>query len=141
MQKVVEFIKRMCTKYKELLLYGIFGVLTTLINIGCFFVLDQLEVNMYLNNTISWVVSVLFAYITNKIFVFESKDCSFKVLIKEGSSFFFFRILSYFMDMFAMYLLVDIFLLSKMFSKIISNIIVIIANYVFSKLFIFKKKQ
>lgn len=141
MKKAVEFLGKMCVQYKEILLYGIFGVLTTLINIVCFFLLDQMGMNMYLNNTISWIVSVLFAYITNKIFVFESKDCTLKVLLKEGLSFFFFRLLSYFMDMFAMYLLVDIFLLSKMVSKIISNVIVIVANYVFSKVFIFKKKS
>lgn len=136
---MIGFVKKICIKYRELLMYGIFGVLTTLINIVCFFLLDKMHVNMYMNNTISWIISVLFAYVTNKIFVFESKDCHFKVILKEGASFFLFRLLSYLIDMLDMYVMVDVFLLSKMFAKIASNVIVIIVNYIFSKLFIFKK--
>lgn len=127
-------------KYRELLMYLIFGVLTTLINIVSFYIMDRMGVQLYLNNTIAWILSVLFAFITNKLFVFESKDKTPKVVLKEGLSFFGFRLLSYFVDMLCIFLLVDIFKINKLIAKVVGNVIVIIINYIFSKLFIFKKE-
>lgn len=132
-------IKELIKKYKEIIMYLIFGVLTTLVNIVSFYIMDKCNINLYVNNTIAWILSVLFAYITNKLFVFESKSLEPKVVIKEGLSFFGFRLISYFMDMLCIFIMVDIFSINKMISKIVGNVIVIIANYIFSKLFIFKK--
>lgn len=132
-------IKELIKKYKEIIMYLIFGVLTTLVNIVSFYIMDKCNINLYVNNTIAWILSVLFAYITNKLFVFESKSLEPKVVIKEGLSFFGFRLISYFMDMFCIFIMVDIFSINKMISKIVGNVIVIIANYIFSKLFIFRK--
>lgn len=120
-------------------MYLIFGVLTTLVNIVSFYIMDKCNINLYVNNTIAWILSVLFAYITNKLFVFESKSLEPKIVIKEGLSFFGFRLISYFMDMLCIFIMVDIFSINKMISKIVGNVIVIIANYIFSKLFIFRK--
>lgn len=139
--KMFKFIKKMFKKYKELIMYGIFGVLTTLVNIVVFYLLDKVGINTYLNNTIAWILSVLFAFVTNKFFVFESKAKDKKTIFKEGTSFFTARIFSYFVDMFTIYLLFQVMGINKMISKIISNVIVIIINYVLSKLFIFKKKE
>lgn len=127
-------------KYSEFLWYGFFGVLTTLINIISFALLDKTGLNVYISNLIAWFLSVLFAFITNKLFVFNSKDFTFKVFFKELVSFFFFRIVSLGIDMVGMFVFLEVIKLNKMISKIIANVIVIIANYVFSKLFIFKKK-
>ena len=132
-------IKELIKKYKEIIMYLIFGVLTTLVNIVSFYIMDKCNINLYVNNTIAWILSVLFAYITNKLFVFESKSLEPKIVIKEGLSFFGFRLISYFMDMLCIFIMVDIFSINKMISKIVGNVIVIIANYIFSKLFIFKK--
>ena len=85
-------------------------------------------------------MSVLFAFITNKLFVFESKSFNAKILFKEMLSFFVARIVSLGIDMGGMYVLLDVFKLNKMLSKIVVNVIVIVANYIFSKLFVFKKK-
>lgn len=120
-------------------MYLIFGILTTLVNIVSFYVMDKLDVPLYVNNTIAWILSVSFAFVTNKLFVFESKSTNMKVVVKEGLSFFGFRLLSYFVDMLCIFILVDVFNFGKMISKVIGNIIVIIINYIFSKLFIFKK--
>lgn len=120
-------------------MYLIFGVLTTLVNIVSFYIMDKCNINLYVNNTIAWILSVLFAYITNKLFVFESKSLEPKVVIKEGLSFLSFRLISYFMDMLCIFIMVDIFSINKMISKIVGNVIVIVANYIFSKLFIFRK--
>ena len=126
-------------KYKEILWYGFFGVFTTLINIISFNILDKVGVEVYLANFIAWVLSVLFAFITNKLFVFNSKSFNIKVLLKEMVAFFVARIVSLGIDMAGMYLLLEIFKFGKMPAKIIVNVIVIVANYVFSKLFVFKK--
>ena len=137
----MDYIKKLIHKYKEIILYIIFGVLTTAINIICFYILDKLGVNTYINNTISWILSVLFAFITNKIYVFESYDKDKKTWLKEGTKFFGARIFSYFVDMGTIYFLLEIIHIPKMISKIISNILVIIINYILSKLIVFKKKQ
>ena len=126
-------------KYKEALLYLVFGGLTTLVNILSFFILRQLKIEVYVSNVIAWFLSVLFAFITNKLFVFESRGKSKKENIKECVSFFGFRILSLVFDMGAMYLLLQVLNVNELLSKVVANVLVIILNYVFSKLFIFKK--
>lgn len=126
-------------KIKEILWYGFFGVLTTLVNIISFYLLDKTGMNVYINNFIAWFLSVLFAFVTNKLFVFNSKSLDKKVVMKEIFSFFFFRILSLGIDMAGMYICISLMNLGKMISKVLMNVIVIVANYIFSKIFIFKK--
>ena len=99
------------------------------------------NIDMLLSNSLAWVVSVLFAFITNKLFVFESRNVGFKKTMVECIYFFICRLLSLVFDLGFMYLLVDIFSCNELLSKIISNIIVIIINYILSKLLIFKKKR
>lgn len=126
-------------KFREVLMYLVFGVFTTVINILSFYILRKLSVEVYISNIIAWILSVLFAFITNKLFVFESKVKSKKENIKELISFFGFRILSLGFDMGSMFLLIDILHVGEMISKVLANVLVIILNYIFSKLFIFKK--
>ncbi len=128
-------------KSREVLLYLVFGALTTLINIVVFYICRKLKLEIYLSNIIAWILSVLFAFITNKIFVFESKNKNKKDSIKEMLSFFTFRILSLIFDMAFMYLMIQIIMCNEMFSKILSNVFVIILNYIFSKVFVFKKRK
>lgn len=127
-------------KTKEILWYAFFGICTTLVNIISFYILDKTGMNVYLNNFIAWILSVLFAFITNKFFVFQSSSMKGQIFIKEMTSFFFFRILSLGIDMVGMYICISLTNLNKLLSKIVINIIVIIANYIFSKMFVFKKK-
>lgn len=126
-------------KYSEILLYLFFGGLTTLINIVSFFVLRLLDVNIYVSNIMAWVLAVLFAFITNKFFVFNSKGKSKKENVRELVSFFGFRVLSLGIDMGVMYVLINLLSSGELLAKVIANIVVIIANYIFSKVFIFKK--
>jgi len=119
----------------EVLSYLFFGGCTTLVNIVTFWLLRLLKLGVYTSNTIAWVLSVLFAFITNRLFVFQSKG----KILKEIVSFFGFRLLSLLFDMGIMYLFIDVFKWNDIVSKIIANIFVIIINYVFSKVFIFKK--
>ena len=126
-------------KYREALLYLFFGGCTTLVNIVAFYIIRKFGVSTYITNIIAWFLSVVFAFITNKLFVFESKNTSIKDSFKECFSFFLFRVISLVFDMGIMYLLIDLLNINEMVSKVFSNIFVIIINYVFSKLFIFKK--
>ena len=138
----MEKIKELYKKYKEIIMYLIFGGLTTLVNIVAYFILGRLlNIETVISTVIAQIISILFAYITNKIFVFESKTTNKKDLLREMISFFACRGLSAVMDVAIMYVTVDLCHFNDMIMKIISNIIVIIVNYVFSKLIIFKKKK
>lgn len=130
----------MFNKFKELFFYGIFGVLTTLINIFSYYVFcDIFCVNYVISNIIAWILSVSFAFITNKIFVFNSRDFEIKNFIKEIISFFSSRIFTGLLDMGILFFWVTILGIEDMIVKVFSNVIVIILNFVLSKLFVFKK--
>ena len=149
-------IKNLIIKYKELIIYGIFGVGTTLVNFLVYKLFNVLlGVEFYLvSNIIAWFVSVVFAYISNKLFVFESKSWEIKLVAKEVSSFSTARIFSFFVEEAGLFLLVDIckmkdfafeifgFTVSgNMISKVILAIVVVVMNYFFSKFVIFRKKK
>lgn len=126
-------------KYKELLLYLIFGVVTTVTNIALFQLLRRIGVDLFLSNLIAWIGSVTVAYVTNKLFVFESTGFDVNILLREGVLFFGARLLSLGIDMVAIALLVNVLHIAELFAKVFSNGIVIIVNYILSKLVIFKK--
>ncbi|WP_338450372.1 GtrA family protein [Niallia oryzisoli] len=129
-------------KQKEIINYLIFGVLTTAVNIISFWILDRyVGMDYRIAVTIAWVLSVLFAFITNKLYVFNSKKTDFSAVVKELTSFLFFRFLSYLLDLFTMILLVEILLADSLLAKIIANIFVVIFNYFASKLVIFKPSK
>lgn len=120
-------------------MYLIFGVLTTLVNIVVYYLFnDVLHVHYMVSNAIAWILSVLFAYITNRKYVFESNGDS---IITELSKFVTARLSTGIMDMVVMWLLVDVLHVNSMISKIISNVLVVVGNYVLSKLFVFKKGE
>lgn len=125
---------------KETISYLIFGVLTTIVNIVVFD-LCEMAMDYKAANIIAWVIAVAFAYITNKLFVFSSKSFAPEVLIKEITSFVFARVVSLGVDMGFMIVAIEYLGMAKLLAKIISNVFVVIINYVFSKLVIFRKKQ
>ena len=149
-------IKELILKYKELIVYVIFGGLTTVVNLVVFTLSGMaLGDERYLvSNVIAWFAAVIFAYITNKLWVFESKSWSIKVLLKEIPSFFSARVLSFLIEEFGLYVFVDLLSFNEislkilsfeiggeLIAKVILAVIVVILNYVFSKLVIFKKKK
>lgn len=132
----------MIKKYKEIILYLIFGILTTIVNILTYIIFAKVfNLDYLVSNLIAWILSVLFAYITNKLYVFESKNNDKKMIIFEIISFFSFRVLSGIIDMTFMYIFVSLLAFNDSLMKIITNVIVVILNYIFSKLFIFNKKD
>lgn len=129
-------------KNKEIIHYLIFGVLTTIVNFVVYFICANLGgIDEIISNVISWLISVLFAYVTNKIFVFESKTNGITEIVKEFFSFVVCRVLSGILDTGLFALMVKVFGWNDYIAKAITQVLVVIANYVFSKLFIFKKKE
>lgn len=125
-------------KKKELFLYLVFGGLTTLINIIVYALLESgLGVDYRWATTVAWVAAVVFAFITNKLFVFGSKDTSARTSTREFVLFIFFRILSYGVDLGTMILLIDVMSQDSLVSKIVANVFVVIFNYFASKYLIF----
>ncbi len=138
----MEKIKELYTKYKEIINYLIFGVLTTVVSLLVYYISvytflnPENAVQLQIANILSWIAGVAFAYFTNRKFVFESKE---KNKLKEAGKFVSARLVTLIMDMIIMYLGVTILLLNDKIIKLISQIVIIVSNYVFSKLFVFKK--
>ena len=138
----MEKILNIYNQFKEQILYIVFGVLTTAINIIAFFACSRLiNLGLIPSNIIAWILSVLFAFITNKIYVFNSKNYSFSVVLRELIDFVISRGATGILDLGLMYLFVSVIGIEDMISKIVINIIVIILNYVLSKLYVFKNKK
>ena len=136
-------MKNLYLKNKEVINYLIFGALTTVVSFISYYLFAKvLLIDEVISNALSWFFSVLFAYITNKLFVFESKTFEKKNLFKEIISFFLARILTGILcDVLIFALLVKIFKINDIMSKLITQIIVIALNYILSKLYIFRKKE
>ena len=129
-------------KYKEIINYLIFGGLTTLISIDTYTIFTKIcNIDYLISNVLSWIIAVLFAFITNKLFVFESKSKDKKLVSKEITNFFFFRIVSLGIEMVIMYTFVDLLSINDLITKVIAQVIVILSNYIFSKVFVFKKNN
>lgn len=149
-------IRALWGKHREILLYLIFGVLTTLVNFVSFWLMELLiGEELYLaSNAVAWVLAVVFAYVTNKLFVFESKSWSRAALAAEIPEFLGARIFSFLLEEGGMWLLVDIlgfrsfsFALvgitatGTLIAKAILAVVVVILNYFFSKFIIFKRRN
>lgn len=134
-------LKEMVQKHREVLVYLFFGVATTLVNMGVFFICNNtLHIDYRLSNAISWFISVLFAFVTNKYFVFESKHEDMASFIKEMFLFYWYRILSFIIDMGMMILLIEYIHTGDFWAKMVTQVVVVVLNYFFSKFFIFKKE-
>mgnify|MGYP004482918435 FL=1 len=137
-------IKELYLKYKELINYLIFGVLTTVVSLGTYYLLvfTILDANnpieLQIANIISWITCVTFAYITNKKYVFAPTN---KSLIREMIEFYASRIASLFIDMGFMFLFVSVLKFNDTVIKMIGQVVIITINYILSKLIVFKKEK
>ncbi len=146
-------LKKLFYKYKEIITYIIAGGLTTIVNwvvyAACtnFLPIESTEQLILFSNIAAWILAVLFAYIINKQWVFESKTHSFIELLREFTGFIGSRLFTGLLEILGVPLLVILgmnqtfFGIEGFLSKVLVSILVTILNYVFSKLFIFKKKQ
>ena len=143
-KKINELIK----KHKEVVLYIVFGVLTTVVNYLVFYPLvnlpgmqDNVSWWTLVVNVIAWIAAVAFAYVTNKFFVFQSKDKSKKTVFREIVSFVGARVASLLIEEGILALFVTVLHLNENIIKLIASVGTVIINYFFSKFVIFRKKK
>ncbi len=130
-------MKNIIQKNKEIIMYLVFGVLTTVVNIVVYYIFSNLlHMNYLFSNAMAWFLSVLFAYVTNRKYVFDSKN---NQIIKEAISFFGSRLATGIIDMVLMWFLVNFNIVNDVVAKVVVNVIVVILNYILSKLVVFKK--
>ena len=136
MSKLMELIK----KHWDIIAYLIFGVLTTLVNyvvyLPCY---NLLGLSAAVSNAIAWVVAVAFAYLTNKPFVFKSHDWSIKIVLPELTKFVACRIGSGVLETVILLVTVDLLNWDGNVMKLVTSVLVVILNYVGSKLFVFRR--
>ena len=139
---MIEKLKKL--NYRELIAYLIVGVLTTIVSLGVYYLVTITFLNpknpieLQIANVISWTIAVVFAYFTNRKYVFQSKE---KDKIKEGSKFILSRLTTLGLDMLTMFIMVSVLNINDRISKLASQFIVISGNYIISKFFVFKKKK
>ena len=134
-------IKELVVQYWEVLSYLIFGVLTTIVNYLVYLpVYNLLGLSAALSNAIAWVVAVAFAYLTNKPFVFKSHDWSVKTVIPELTKFVGCRVASGAAETLILLVTVDLLHWNGNIWKIVTSVLVVVMNYIASKLVVFKKK-
>lgn len=139
-------MKKVFDRYREVIMYLIFGVLTTLVNFVIYFALKFLFGTTegalgVIFNIIANIAAILFAYVTNRAFVFESKAKTKTEIFKEMFSFFSCRIASMVIDSVIYYIGCTIMKLPDFIIKPIGQVVVIVLNYVFSKLIVFRKNK
>ena len=139
MKNLILKISSLFSTHKQIILYLIFGVCTTVINTVCYWLLyDVLSWSNLLSTVIAWLAAVIFAFVTNKRYVFESKKSGIHEQLTEFASFFSCRILTGILDVVIMAVAVDMLKWNGLVWKLISNIIVTVLNYIASKFLIFK---
>ena len=135
-------ISALLQRYKSQLLYLFFGGCTTLVNIAVYGLCAHMAgLSTTVSTVIAWAASVLFAYLTNRTWVFESRAHTASDILREMGSFFLCRLATGGLDLAIMYVCVDRLGFPDMPVKLLSNVLVIVLNYVASKLFIFTKKE
>ena len=140
--KVKELLKN--DKIREIIAYLIIGFLTTVLNLVVYYVcttwfLDPEKIiNVEIANVIAWTIAVIFAYVTNRVIVFRSKDDK---VLKEGIKFFLGRIFTLLLELALMALMVSVIRMNDKIAKIICQVVIIVGNYIISKIFVFKNKK
>ena len=137
---MIQKIRNLIEKYWDVLTYLVFGGLTTVVNylvyLPCLYMLGM---SAAVSNVIAWVVAVAFAYLTNKPFVFRSHDWSMKTVIPELTKFVGCRVASGVAETLIILVTVDILGWSGAVWKLVTSVLVVVANYFGSKFLVFKK--
>lgn len=139
MEKIKSLIKKFFSR--EVILYGIFGILTTVVNLVTFYILTHVGLEENLSNVLAIITCVLFAYFTNRKLVFNSTAITFKDNLKEFYKFMLGRAFTMILEIVGFYLLFNILDIHEFASKLILTVIVIILNFFISKFFAFKKSK
>ena len=136
----MKIVKQLLVKYKDIILYGIFGVLSTVVNIVSYWIFAHpFGMETMLSTILAWFLTVAFVYLTNRKWVFHSSASTMKEYLKEIIAFFSCRIATGMVDWVCMFVFVTLLSFHDVMIKALANILVIILNYIASKLIIFKQ--
>lgn len=139
MKKLWDFGWGLYKKHEEGINYLIFGFLAFVLNYVLYYIFaDAIAMHYMAATALSWVLTVVFAYWTNRTFVFKSQNKETASVVREFISFIGARIATEVLELVLMYVMVDLFSINDMFSKLVCQVLVILANYVLSKIWIFK---
>ncbi len=134
--------KKIYEKYRDVIPYMIFGVLTTLVNMAVYWLMAHpLQLEVMPSTVTAWIITILFAYVTNRKWVFHSEASAVNEIIQEMISFFACRLATGIVDWGCMFLFVNICHFDDVIIKFAANVLVIILNYAASRLIIFKHKD
>ncbi len=143
---MIKKAKNLYNKHDEIINYLVVGVLTTVVSLVSFYIVrlfiftHNTQLHIQIANIISWILSVLFAFITNKKYVFKSSKKG-KDKLKEMIKFYLSRLTTLVIDMLTMWILTSIIHINDKIAKLIVQVILVILNYIFSKLFVFKNSE
>ena len=141
---MIKRISQLISENREILRYLIVGGLTTLVSLGTYYLLvwrwlDPTDgIQLQVANVISWIAAVTFAYLTNRFFVFKSKNPN---MLKEAAAFFVSRVGTLLMEMGLMFLGVTVLQWNDKIMKLIVQFLVMVGNYIISKLLVFRTKR
>ena len=130
-------------KYGEIVRYLIVGILTTVVSLGTYygcvftFLNPENALQLQLANVLSWIIAVTFAYVMSRIYVFQSKQ---ENILRDMVAFYSSRLLTLFMDMAIMFIMVTLCRVNDKLAKLVVQVVVTVANYVFSKILVFRRE-
>ena len=134
-------LKALYARYRDVIPYLFFGVCTTLVNMAAYWVAAYpLGLSVAASTVITWILAVLFAYVTNRRWVFHSSARTANEIAREMLSFFSCRLATFLVDLGCMFLFVDVLHWNDILIKALDNVLVVVLNYVASKLLIFRKR-
>ena len=137
----MEEIKKLWKKYEEAISYLFWGGVAFFLSMILFYIFaNMMFLHEQVANVITWIICVIFTYFTNRIFVFKSKSKGWKKVGKEFLEFVTARVITLLMECVILFVFVDLLSCHNMIGKFIGQVVVIVSNYIFSKLWIFKKK-
>ena len=138
---MIQAIRALLSRHREILSYVFWGVMTTAVNYVSYLLLTEgLRIHYLAGTVIAWVLSVLFAYFVNKLFVFQSRDWAWRVALRELWQMVASRLFSLGLEMGILWLFVDKLHYNDAIVKLCANVAVVVVNYVLSKFIIFRKK-
>lgn len=137
---MIQKCRELFKKHKETILYLFFGVVTTVVSFALYYLFLFCGVHYLWAQALSWIGAVIVAYITNKIWVFESRVHGFVPILLEFSSFTLSRVFSFGVETLLLYLMVDVAALSEGIAKIPVAVLTVVLNYITGKLLVFRKK-
>lgn len=137
---VLQIIEKLYHKYREMILYFVFGCLTTILSIVSFeMFFGYMRLRTTISNVISWIIAVSFAFFTNRLFVFKTSRNTKENAWHQGVKFFVGRIVTLILETILLLLMIDTLSFDSIIAKIIAQIVVFISNFLISKLIVFRK--